>query len=98
MFSMTTSQRSSLKLQAVHHSDKTIAALTSISPCSRRLHNAFLVFRNGVAWVSLERLPFRFLCSSPFSRDPLADIRWAIAELEAVRFAAPKETDSVLIH
>src|SRR5260370_27989591 len=34
----------------------------------------------------------------PFSRDPLADVGWAIPELEAVRFAAPKETDTVLIH
>ena len=36
-------------------------------------------------------------CSSLFPRNPLADVRWAIPELEAVRFAAPKEADSVLI-
>jgi hypothetical protein len=54
--------------------------------------------RNTVASVSIAQLPFWFLCSSPFSRDPHADVRWAIPELEAVRFAATKETDSVLIH
>jgi hypothetical protein len=34
----------------------------------------------------------------PFSRDPLADVCGAILELDAVRFAAPKKTDNVLIH
>ncbi len=51
----------------------------------------------------------RFGCSCPhshlilfvgvrFSRDPLADICWAILQLDAARFAAPKKTDNVLIH
>src|SRR5258708_39291717 len=34
----------------------------------------------------------------PFSRDPLTDVCWTIPELEAVRFPAPKETDSAFIH
>jgi hypothetical protein len=32
-----------------------------------------------------------------FSRDPLADVCWAILELDAVGFAALKKTDSVFI-
>ena len=39
-----------------------------------------------------------FLFSSPFSSNPLADVRWAILELYVVRFAALKKTDNVLIH
>jgi hypothetical protein len=50
-----------------------------------------------VASLSIAQLPFWFLCSSPFSRDPLADVCWAILERDVVRFAAAKKTDSVLI-
>src|ERR1700761_6788471 len=39
-----------------------------------------------------------FFVSLPFSRDPLADVCWAIVELDAARFATLKKTDSVLIH
>src|SRR5712664_970012 len=38
-----------------------------------------------------------FSCLS-FSRDPLADICWAILERDVVRFAALEKTDRVLIH
>jgi hypothetical protein len=33
-----------------------------------------------------------------FSRDPLPNVRWAILELDAVRFAALKKFDCVSIH
>ena len=54
--------------------------------------------RNTVASVSSAQLPFWVLCSSSFSRDPPADVRWAILEGDAVRFATPKKIDGVLIH
>ena len=38
-----------------------------------------------------------FSCLS-FSRDPFADICWAILERDVVRFAALEKTDRVLIH
>src|SRR5467141_729558 len=38
-----------------------------------------------------------FSCLS-FSRNPLADVRWAILERDVVRFAALEKTDRVLIH
>src|SRR6266481_6595122 len=41
------------------------------------------------------QLPFSCLSSS---RDPLADICWAILERDVVRFAALEKTDRVLIH
>ena len=53
---------------------------------------------NTVASVSIVQLPFWIAYSSHFSRDPLADVRRAIVELDAVRFAALKKTDGVLIH
>jgi hypothetical protein len=46
----------------------------------------------------LRQLPL-FVGPSVLSpHDPLADVRRAILELDAVRFAAPKKTDDVLIH
>src|ERR1700746_774421 len=54
--------------------------------------------RNAAASVSNAQLPFSFLCSSPFSLDPLADVRRTILELDAVTFAGPKKTDNLLIH
>src|SRR5260370_4191048 len=33
-------------------------------------------FRNAVAWVSIDRLPFWFLSSSPFSPHPLPHVCW----------------------
>ncbi len=56
------------------------------------------VFRNSLASVSSAQWPLRFLCASSFSRDPLADVGWAILEGDAVRFATPKKIDGVLIH
>src|SRR6266436_9013839 len=38
------------------------------------------------------------LTLASFSRDPLADVCWAILELDVAGFAALKKTDSVLIH
>jgi len=48
--------------------------------------------------VSIAQLPFLFLYSSPFSRDPLADVWWAILEPDAVGFAVLKKTDNALVH
>ncbi len=54
--------------------------------------------RSTVALVSIVQLPFWIAYSSHFPRDPLANVCRAILEMDAVRFAAPKETDNVLIH
>src|ERR1700747_2019007 len=64
--------------------------------CFRNAHSPRS--RNAAASVSSAQLPFWFLCSSPFSLDPLADVCRTILELDASRFAAPEETDNLLIH
>jgi hypothetical protein len=38
------------------------------------------------------------LTTLSLSRDPLTDVRWAIPELDAIRFTALEKTDSVSIH
>ncbi len=54
--------------------------------------------RNTVASVSIAQWPFWVLCSSSFSRDPPADVRWAILEGDAVGFAPLEKTDGIAIH
>src|SRR5216684_3532564 len=74
---------------------------SALPPCWTRAWSR-LITRSGILNLSVVITFFSsiviLLMLVSFSRDPLADVRWAILERDVVRFAAIEKTDRVLIH
>jgi hypothetical protein len=67
-----------------------------VAPCNQPVNTVNFMPRDGrLTPVLLTDEPLTLLS---FSRDPLADICWAVLKRDVVRFAALEKTDRVLIH